>query len=269
MKRTPSLLSIAQLNVSHWRTQLLRSAIPAKSIYICGSLATGLAIGPKPLAYSAFDDHGLTGRVVEIDARIILNPGFDPLNAILLHAISDVVGATLRDAKTIQRWGRTIPQASLYLRTPWAAGVHLEWDISVNVEPYFETAPWWSLAFSPAEIMAQRQLRRSAVDTAVPQDTYEALKTMQSRELRWRLCLGLSRPNTVPEGSPFDALKSMLHTNPVLAASTAAAKLGQVQRPDARAIMGELHNHGVVLPEPPSPPAWVRLMIEQNDEHKP
>jgi hypothetical protein len=264
-----SILNATKLNVAHWRTQLIRSAVPAKSVNMCGSLVTGLSIGPRPLIYSAVTGRESAEKIIEVDVRIILNPGFDPLDLALLRTICDVVGATTLYRGTIQRWGRTIPQSSLYRRAPWARNVSLEWDISINVEPYFETAEWWSLAFSPGEIAAQRQLRLNTVEKSVPRETYEALKSLQSRELRWRLASGLSRPALVPESQPFNILRSMLHTNPILASSVSALLVGELQRPDAGKLLCQLQDHGVTVPELRSPPEWVRLVVESGRTHEP
>jgi len=261
------LRALSRQTLARWRTGLAATQLRDARVSGCGSLSTGLLTGPKTVAYSSCSLPLPDPYLFEVDVRIVLAVGCDPLDGAALAVVEQVTGARVARAGHIVRWGLSMPQASLYRHTPWSRDVSIEWDISVNTEPYFETAPWWSLAYTEPEIARQRTLRRAALTQNVPPAGYEALKTFDARELRWRLCSALASPETSLPPDGFRDLRTRFGDNPVLAASVHEAGHGRLPRPDPAAVTDLLRAGGVLIPPPEPPPPWVRRLERQCHGH--
>jgi len=253
-----------------WEQGLRRRGVPVSRLLLCGSLRTGLFFGPKPARFSNSPQPPPESEIIEVDVRIVVAAGTDPRSAWLLAAISKESQARLAAQKVIIRWEMPVPCAYLYRHDVAGGGVALEWEITVNCEPYFETAPFWRLVFSSPERECQRTQRAVACRSgAFSREEYEALKTVQAREFRWRLCNGLA----LLDGSQLPIRLARLQAQvraglapPTLERGVRAVATGNLHPPNGGGVLARL---GELSPLPeyrPAPPGWVTLALRRLSE---
>ena len=129
----------------------------------------------------------------------------------------------------------------------------IEWEVCVNVEPYFETTPYWTDVFDATEIVAQRALRADCVQRDVSVNHYEAVKAMQGSEFRWRFATGLAWLPTDLLPQSLQLIAANIDQHPSVSTLTRRARGGRLPRPQ-----GLIENSAKVISR--QQPKWVTLL---------
>jgi hypothetical protein len=248
--------------MSEWRTTLGEQGLEVSRVLLCGSLRTGLFFGRKPAAYSHSLSPPPTPSFVEADVRLILQRGQDPLDDTILTTVTAVTRTSLGRQRLITRWDRLIPIAYLYRHELLDGNTTLEWELTVNVEPYFEPSPYWNDIYTPSEVALQRNLRREACRLGVSLKDYEGIKMLQAREFRWRLCLALALLNQAQLPPRLARLQHRMLRGevPVLWQSVHAMRTGRIERPEVVPMAAWLESRGLPVALTRcsvAPPAWI------------
>jgi hypothetical protein len=225
------LRGIGREQVSAWDQGLRAAGVPLSRALLCGSAQTGLLAEAKPARYRGSPHRPPRPRIIELDVRLILIGGADPTDARLLARIAATTGTALARSAVITRWQTAIPMAVFYAHQILTEATAIEWEVCVNVEPYFETTPYWAEVFSDSEISAQRHSRTLALRSHASRTEYELLKARQGQTFRWRLCTAIAH-------LPLDLLPACLQElaatrerYPAVCAMIAQARAGQLPHP--------------------------------------
>jgi hypothetical protein len=254
------LLALGEAKIAEWGKMLAAENILVSQLLLCGSVCTGLFTGPRSATYSGADavlaaDH----EILEMDVRLVLDRRADAFANSSLASISRATGTTLGRVGEIFQWGTNLKQANLYRHDALDKRTTIEWELKVNSEPYFETAPYWSDVFSPVELAQQRGIRQFAVTVGTPPSEYESLKRFQSREFRWRLCTGLGWLEDSELPGSMHELRERINSVPVLRDSVRDARDRTLKRPKVEMINDRLRTKVESYPVVP-PPSWVALL---------
>lgn len=192
-RQLAQLRRLADRHLDEWTQALVDQDVPLSRLMRCGSLHTGLLQAPKPASFSGSPWPPPRDAIIELDARLVLTAGADCLSPALLDRIATATRTRLARSGFVLRWEVPIPMAVLYSHRALNEGVAVEWELCVNVEPYFETTPYWRDVFDTTELAVQRHERALSLHPDRTRDEYEALKSAQGQEFRRRLSYGLAR----------------------------------------------------------------------------
>jgi hypothetical protein len=253
------LRQLVNERLTDWDQAVRSAAVPLSRTVACGSLHTGLLEGTKPARYSNSPTPPPRPTIVELDTRLILKAGADISRPRLLALIGESTGTKLAQFDVINRWETQIPMATFYAHQILDERTAIEWEVCVNVEPYFETTPYWADVFSRSEITAQRQARSRYVRQGATRSDYEMLKSRQGQEFRWRLSSGIAHLPLALLPPSLRHLATETGRYPYVRAFIRRAQEGQLARPGLRNNRDQppsLEPHE----RPPSAPNWVTLL---------
>jgi len=258
-----ALRRFAQTLIEKWQSGFQDYRVVLGHLIYCGSLDTGLFFNAKPSLYSSIPGSLKREYFFELDFRIILPHDTNPLSEKVNDSVAHVTGARLFRRGNITRWGERVQQASFLRQANWDDRLAIELDISVNAEPYFEISPWWRVVYSDEEISEQRRMRGELIKALVPRERYETLKTLQARELRWRLCMALAHSDPAVLPLSLQRLRRSAADNAVLAASVKLAHERQLERPEKASITEIARQFDLDPPSGARAPGWV-LSLESS-----
>lgn len=225
------LRRIGREQVSTWDQDLRAAGIPLSRALLCGSAQTGLLETAKPARYGGSPHRPPRPRIIELDVRLILINGADLTDPLLLTRIAAMTGTVLARSGVITRWQTPIPMAVFYAHQIFTQATAIEWEVCVNVEPYFETTPYWGAVFSDSEITAQRHSRTLALGAHASRSEYELLKARQGQAFRWRLCTAIAHLPRTALPTCLQDLAANLEQYPAVSAMIAQARTGQLPHP--------------------------------------
>lgn len=247
------LRRIAEKRVTASAAALAQAGMAVSRVLLCGSLATGLLDRPKPAAYSGSPTMPPRPNIIELDIRIILNPGHDPCAHDLLAVLSSATNGQLARSGPTIRWGRPTSMSVLYAHQAIGEHCALEWETCLNIEPYFESAPYWADIFSPGEIIGQRAQRSTLLRAGAAREDYEALKAQQGTEFRYRLAAALARVPDAELPAPLRRLIPDLGRFPAVQAAVEHARKSAPRHAQPRKDQQS-------QPTEPTPPRWTAYL---------
>jgi hypothetical protein len=136
-----ALRRFAQALIEEWQSGFQDYEPVLDHLIYCGSLF----FNAKPSLYSSSPVSLKKEYFFELDFRIILPYGTNPLGEKVSDSVAHVTGAHLFRRGNITRRGEQVQQATFLRQANWDDRLATELDISVSAEPYFEISPWWRL----------------------------------------------------------------------------------------------------------------------------
>lgn len=258
-RETAQLRELGERRLVDWVAALETADLPLSRAFLCGSIETGLLDGTKPASYSGSPWPPPRPNIVELDIRVVLAGGTDCLDRPLLDRISRLTGTRLARAGTITRWERRIPMAVFYAHDVVNDICAIEWEMCVNVEPYFETSPFWADVFDAGELSVQRRARAASFGQNISRPEYEDLKEFYGKEFRWRLSSGIALLPAEVLPRSIRLLATDVDRFPAVRALVDKAGRGQFPRPVIPDLVRRLQTEAQSAGTPTSP-GWVRLL---------
>ncbi len=259
------LKELAENAAQAWQLQISSHLGCSIRVLVTGSLQTGLYHGPKPAHHSLNPEHPKNCQLMnELDIRIVVPTALSPHDPTILNVIQSVCGAPFSNCTFVTRWHRRIPISFAYKYSNLHSEVALEWEITVNQEPYLETSLFWRSVFTEEEIHFQNRLRKAYRDSGISSAEFHKLKETQAAIARWRIVAAYvleihftnqtSPPISFPYlGEPHEIAKPLVDM--WLMGQQGICPPDQVSIVEINSIQNDLKRFG--LCDPPKQPEWV------------
>ncbi len=184
----PTIFELQQRLCTHLSGRL--EALCGARAIPSGSLVSGHYEGPKSRDFS-LNPKCPYQNVHEIDVRILL-PASLTLDISVSEQLVVECGAQFRSTiMVVPRLGRKLLVQYLYRYESHSQWGPIEWEFTINNDPFFDISAAYSIVFTPEEIEWQRRVRtRIRTLNGSLHGDYNPTKQLQARECIWR-CISL------------------------------------------------------------------------------
>lgn len=225
------LCLLACQRVAKWDRKLRDSGVPLWRPLLCGSAQIGLLEATKPARYCGSPHPPPRPRIIELDVRLFLAAETDLTSSRLPTRIAATTGTRLADPRSSLAGRRRFRWPCLSAHHILTNRTAIGWEVCVNVEPYFETTPYWADVFTSSAITAQRHSRTFALRNNLSRNDYETLKARQGQEFRWRLSMAIAHLPAELLPASLQNLAADLDRYPAVKAMIGQAHAGQLPAP--------------------------------------